>query len=122
MPKVGITKTPKTFTLSISTLAWLDEYCIKKNQKMSAVVNELINELRKQTEAPKYNLYWCTSCSDNTVRTIVNDEPVCADCLTVDDALSRARKQFNLKQLPTYEYVGVPVGNTPTRTTYGSKT
>ena len=97
MPKVGVTKATKSFTLTMSTLAWLDEYCIKKNKKMSAVINELINDKRKETEAPKYNLYWCTSCSDNTVRTIVNDEPVCADCLTVDDALSRARKQFNLK-------------------------
>ena len=97
MPKVGVTKATKSFTLTMSTLAWLDEYFIKKNKKMSSVINELINELRNQTEAPKYNLYWCTSCSDNTVRSLLNDEPVCVECSTVDDALSRARKQFNLK-------------------------
>jgi len=100
MPKVGVTKATKSFTLTMSTLAWLDEYCIKKNKKMSAVINDLINELRKQTEAPKYNLYWCTSCSDNTVRSLVNDEPVCVVCESIDEGLSRARKQFNLSRQP----------------------
>ena len=96
MPKVGVTKATKSFTLTMSTLAWLDEYCIKKNKKMSAVINDLINELRKQTEAPKYNLYWCTSCSDNTVRSLLNDEPVCVVCESIDDALLRAMKQYQV--------------------------
>ena len=50
MPKKGVTKATKSFTITMSNLAWLDEYCIKKNKKMSSVINDLINELRKQTE------------------------------------------------------------------------
>jgi len=94
MPKIGVTKTPKTFTLSISTLAWLDEYCIKQGKKMSAVVDGLINEKRKQLEAKVNTKFWCTSCGKETERDIFDDKPYCADCGAVDNALLHARKMF----------------------------
>ena len=96
MPKIGITKTPKTFTLSISTLAWLDEYCIKANKKMSAVVNELINNKRKELENKKPIQYWCTSCGTETDRELMDNKPVCVECKSVDNALLHARKMFQL--------------------------
>jgi len=96
MPKVGVTKATKSFTITMSHLAWLDEYCIKKNKKMSAVINELINEKRKQTEQQKPSKYWCMSCSQNTLRITIDDKPACHICDTVDDALLRAMKQYQL--------------------------
>jgi len=94
MPKIGVTKTPKTFTLSISTLAWLDEYCIKQGKKMSAVVDGLINEKRKSIEAKKGTTFWCTSCSKETERELIDNKPYCVDCGAVDNALLHARKIF----------------------------
>jgi Zn finger protein HypA/HybF involved in hydrogenase expression len=96
MPKVGVTKATKSFTITMSHLAWLDEYCIKKNKKMSAVINELINDKRKQVEKQEPTEYWCMSCSDNTIRTMENSKPVCVKCNTVDDALLRAMTQYQL--------------------------
>ena len=96
MPKIGISKAPKTFTISLNNLVWLDEYCIKKNLKMSSVINDLINELRKQTEEAKPTEYWCMSCSENTLRITVDGKPACYVCNTVDGALLRAMKQYQL--------------------------
>jgi len=96
MPKIGVTKTPKTFTLSISTLAWLDEYCIKTGKKMSPVVDGLINELRKQLESKANTKFWCTSCGKETERELIDDKPYCVDCGAVDNALLHARKIFQL--------------------------
>ena len=96
MPKIGVTKTPKTFTLSISTLAWLDEYCIKVNKKMSAVVNELINNKRKELENKKPIQYWCTSCGTDTDRIPIDDKPACAGRKTVDVAILHAMKKYQL--------------------------
>jgi len=96
MPKIGVTKTPKTFTLSISTLAWLDEYCIKKGKKMSAVVDGLINEKRKETEYKSIKQFWCVSCGKDTDRVLKDNNPVCVTCGVVDDALLHARKIFQL--------------------------
>ena len=94
MPKIGVTKTPKTFTLSISTLAWLDEYCIKQGKKMSAVVDGLINEKRKSIESKANTKFWCTSCSKETDRELFNNKPFCVDCGNLDEALLHARKIF----------------------------
>jgi len=94
MPKIGVTKTPKTFTLSISTLAWLDEYCIKQGKKMSAVVDGLINEKRKSIESKANTKFWCTSCSKETERELFNDKPFCVKCGNLDEALLHARKIF----------------------------
>ena len=43
MPKIGISKAPKTFTISLNNLVWLDEYCNKKGVKVSTFVDKLIN-------------------------------------------------------------------------------
>jgi Zn finger protein HypA/HybF involved in hydrogenase expression len=94
MPKIGVTKTPKTFTLSLSTLAWLDEYCIKSGKKMSPVVDGLINDMRKSIEAKATNKFWCTSCGKETERELIDDKPYCVDCGAVDNALLHARKIF----------------------------
>ena len=96
MPKVGVTKATKSFTITMSHLAWLDEYFIKKNKKMSAVINELINDKRKQVEKQEPTEYWCMSCSDNTLRITLDGKPACAVCNAVDDALLRAMKQYQL--------------------------
>ena len=94
MPKIGVTKTPKTFTLSISTLAWLDEYCIRSGKKMSPVVDGLINQLRKEVEDNKPTQFWCTSCGKDTDRELKDNNPVCVTCGAVDNALLHARKIF----------------------------
>ena len=94
MPKIGVTKTPKTFTLSLSTLAWLDEYCIKSGKKMSAVIDELINEKRRHLEAKANTRFWCTSCGTETDRELMDNKPVCVECKSVDNALLHARKMF----------------------------
>ena len=96
MPKIGVTKTPKTFTLSISTLAWLDEYCIKTGKKMSPVVDGLINQLRKELESKRETKFWCTSCGTETDRELMDNKPVCIECKSVDNALLHARKMFQL--------------------------
>jgi Zn finger protein HypA/HybF involved in hydrogenase expression len=94
MPKIGVTKTPKTFTLSLSTLAWLDEYCIKSGKKMSPVVDGLINDMRKSIEAKANTMFWCTSCGKETERELIDNKPYCVDCGAVDNALLHARKIF----------------------------
>ena len=94
MPKIGVTKTPKTFTLSISTLAWLDEYCIKTGKKMSPVVDGLINQLRKEVEDKKPTKFWCTSCSKETDRELIDNKPYCTECGALDNALLHAREIF----------------------------
>ena len=97
MPKIGKTKTPKTFTLSISTLAWLDEYCIKTGKKMSPVVDGLINQLRKEKEDNRTTQFWCTPCGKNTEREFIDDKPYCIDCGALDHAILKGMKYSNLK-------------------------
>jgi len=97
MPKIGVTKTPKTFTLSISTLAWLDEYCIKTGKKMSPVVDGLINQLRKEVENNKPTQFWCTSCSKDTDRELIDKKPYCVDCGALDNAILKAMQYNNFK-------------------------
>ena len=94
MPKIGVTKTPKTFTLSLSTLAWLDEYCIKSGKKMSPVVDGLINQFRKELESKRETKFWCTPCGKDTERESIDNKPYCVDCGAVDNALLHARKIF----------------------------
>ena len=94
MPKIGKTKATKSFTLTMSTLAWLDEYCIKQGKKMSAVVDGLINEKRKSIESKANTKFWCTSCSKETERELIDNKPYCVDCGAVDNALLHARKIF----------------------------
>jgi hypothetical protein len=48
VPKIGISKAPKTLTISLNNLVWLDEYCIKKGVKVSTFVDKLINEKRQE--------------------------------------------------------------------------
>ena len=97
MPKIGVTKTPKTFTLSLSTLAWLDEYCIKSGKKMSPVVDGLINQFRKELESKRETKFWCTSCSKETERELIDNKPYCVDCGALDHAILKAMNYNNLK-------------------------
>ena len=94
MPKIGKTKATKSFTLTMSTLAWLDEYCIRTGKKMSAVIDQLINDKRKQLESKATNKFWCTSCSKETERELIDNKPYCVDCGALDNALLHARKMF----------------------------
>ena len=96
MPKIGVTKTTKSFTITVSNLAWLDEYCTRGNKKMSAVIDGLINDLRKQLENRKSIQYWCTSCGTDTDRIPIDDKPACAVCKTVDVAILHAMKKYQL--------------------------
>ena len=94
MPKIGKTKATKSFTLTMSTLAWLDEYSIRTGKKMSAVIDQLINDKRKQLESKATNKFWCTSCSKETERELIDNKPYCVDCGALDNALLHARKIF----------------------------
>ena len=69
MPKIGISKAPKTFTISLSNLVWLDEYCIKKGLKASPFVDKLINEKRQEEMGKAPAEHWCKSCIKFTGRT-----------------------------------------------------
>ena len=97
MPKIGKTKATKSFTLTMSTLAWLDEYCIKTGKKMSAVIDQLINDKRKQLEAKATNKFWCTPCGKNTEVESIDNKPYCIDCGAVNNAILRAMKYNGLK-------------------------
>ncbi len=94
MPKIGKTKATKSFTLTMSTLAWLDEYCIRTGKKMSAVIDQLINDKRKSIESKANTMFWCTSCGKETERELIDNKPYCVDCGVVDNALLHARKIF----------------------------
>ena len=96
MPKIGVTKATKSFTITMSHLAWLDEYCIKTGKKMSAVIDELINEKRRHLEAKANTQFWCTSCGTETDRELMDNKPVCVECKSVDTALLHALKIFQL--------------------------
>ena len=94
MPKIGVTKVTKSFTISISHLAWLEEYCIRKAKKMSAVIDELINEKRRQLDRQPATRYWCTSCGEDTKREPIDNKPACVICHKIDEALLHAMKIY----------------------------
>ena len=69
MGKVG-----KTFTLDLKVLAWLEEYSKKEKQSESAMVNSILNSVKKRSET-----WLCSECGGINV----NDSTVCyadVDC------------------------------------------
>ena len=97
MPKIGKTKATKSFTLTMSTLAWLDEYCIRTGKKMSAVIDQLINDKRKQLESKHDKKFWCTPCGKNTEKDFIDNKPYCKDCGALDHAILKGMKYNNYK-------------------------
>jgi len=93
MPKIGISKAPKTFTISLNNLVWLDEYCIKKGVKVSTFVDKLINEKRQEEEGKKPSEHWCKSCIKFTGRT---QKCECTDCGELDKVLMSAVKNYQV--------------------------
>jgi len=69
MGKVG-----KTFTLDLKVLAWLEEYAKKEKMSESAMVNSILNSVKKRSET-----WLCSECGGINV----NDSTVCyadVDC------------------------------------------
>ena len=93
MPKIGISKAPKTFTISLNNLVWLDEYCIKKGVKVSTFVDKLINEKRQEEEGKKPSEHWCKLCIKFTGRT---KECQCIECGELDRVLMSAVKNYQV--------------------------
>ena len=62
MGKIG-----KTFTIDFQVYAWLAEYAKKNNKKESAIVNELLNQARRQNQT--WKCPECNSINDNQFTT-----------------------------------------------------
>ena len=93
MPKIGISKAPKTFTISLSNLVWLDEYCIKKGLKASPFVDNLINEKRQEEMGKAPAEHWCKSCIKFTGRT---KKCECLECGELAAVLVSAVKNYQV--------------------------
>ena len=61
-------KVAKTFTLDLKVLAWLEEYSIKEKMSASAMVNSILNSVKKRSET-----WLCSECGGINV----NDSTVC---------------------------------------------
>ena len=67
-------KSGKTFTLDYKILMWLEEYSKKEKMKESAMVNSILNSVKKRSET-----WLCSICGGINV----NDSTVCyadVDC------------------------------------------
>jgi len=60
MSKIG-----KTFTIDFQAYAWLAEYAKKNNKKESAVVNQLLNSAKRQSETWKCSVCGGSNHNDN---------------------------------------------------------
>jgi len=59
----GMGKVGKTFTCDVKVLVWLEEYAIRQHKKESFIVNDLLYELKRQTET--WNCPKCNATVDN---------------------------------------------------------
>jgi len=59
----GMGKVGKTFTVDVKVLVWLEEYAIRQHKKQSLIVNDLLYELKRQTET--WNCPKCNATVDN---------------------------------------------------------
>jgi rubrerythrin len=67
-------KSGKTFTLDYKILMWLEEYAKKEKMSESAMVNSILNSVKKRSET-----WLCSECGGINV----NDSTVCyadVDC------------------------------------------
>ena len=56
-------KSGKTFTIDIKILAWFEEYAKKQGKKESAIVNSMLNSLKRQDES--WNCPECNASNSN---------------------------------------------------------
>ena len=56
----------KSFTLNLQTAAWVEEECIKRNKKASAIINDLVERERIKDRNKESPPQWCNKCSDLT--------------------------------------------------------
>ena len=77
-------KASKSFTLGISEIAFMEEYCYNKNMKGSEYVNKLIRKEMLKTQDLKRNehgpINWCTSCGDNREYEAKKERWLCNQC------------------------------------------
>jgi len=64
----GMGKVGKTFTLDLKVLAWLEEYSKKEKMSESAMVNSILNSVKRRSET-----WQCSECGGINV----NDSTVC---------------------------------------------
>jgi hypothetical protein len=62
MGKVG-----KTFTLDLKVLAWLEDYAKKEKMSESAMVNSILNSVKRRSETWKCSICNGTNINDSTV-------------------------------------------------------
>jgi hypothetical protein len=53
-----MSKSGKTFTIDVKVLLWLEAYAKKQRKKESAIVNELLNSAKRQSET-----WTCSECN-----------------------------------------------------------
>ena len=77
-------KASKSFTLGISEIAFMEEYCYNKNMKGSEYVNKLIRKemLTSQDKERKEHgpINWCTKCGDNREYRAKHGKWLCDQC------------------------------------------
>ena len=95
MGKVG-----KTFTLDLKVLAWLEEYSKKEKLSESAMVNSILNSVKRRSET-----WQCSECGG----TNVNDSTVCyadPDCEGVKlDSMTLEESRRKLRSMGVPESV-----------------
>ena len=56
----------KSFTLNLQTAAWLEEECLKRKKKASAIINDLLERECIKDRNKETPHQWCNKCSDLT--------------------------------------------------------
>jgi len=73
----GMGKVGKTFTLDLKVLAWLEEYSKKEKMKESAMVNSILNSVKKRSESWTCSICGVTNANDNQSCYTLNDGEFC---------------------------------------------
>ena len=70
----GMGKVGKTFTLDLKVLAWLEDYSKKEKMKESAMVNSILNSVKRRSET-----WQCSECGGTNVNgsTVCYADPDC---------------------------------------------
>ena len=77
-------KAAKSFTIGISELAWLSEYCETRKIKASEFVNKLIRREMLDDKQEKVKAHgpitFCTGCSNTTEFEFIENKWLCKEC------------------------------------------
>ena len=74
----------KSFTLNLQTAAWLEEECLKRKKKASAILNDLLERERIKDRSKLIPPQWCKECADMTGH---KSDLTCCKCGTINEML-----------------------------------